>query len=97
MIIDFYHEQCLRFDQQVEELMRDPMHYFQFEQIADVYAAEWLNQFPKGTHCQVSGLDDGAEEYCIYVSFREQSLMIDYAQHIKLVHHDRCGHEHRLG
>lgn len=43
MIIDFYHEQCLRFDQQVEKLMRDPTHYFKFEQIADVYAAEWLN------------------------------------------------------
>lgn len=46
MIIDFQLEQQLRFDRQATVLLQQKASFFQFEQIADVYNAEWLKAFP---------------------------------------------------
>ncbi len=94
MIIDFQLEQQLRFDRQARVTTAAKGDFFQFEQIADVYNAEWLNAFPQGTQCSISGLDDGADEYGIQISYKHQSILIDYSQHIKLVHRDRDGVVH---
>ena len=96
MIIDFQLEQQLRFDRQAGFLLRQKASFFQFEQIADVYNAEWLKAFPQGTQCSISGLDDGADEYGIQISYKHQSILIDYSQAIKLVHRDRDGMVHSM-
>lgn len=96
MIIDFVMAQKIRFDDHVSQLMAQPEHYFYFDEMADVYTAEWLKAFPQGTHLSVSGLDDGAEEYCIQISYREQSLLIDYGEVLRVHHRDRFGQRHNL-
>lgn len=83
--------QKIRFDHHVSVLSAHPERYFSFDEIADVYAADWLKGFPQGTTCRVSGLDDGAEEYCIQIAYKDQSLLIDLSQPIKLIHRDRDG------
>lgn len=91
MLIDFVMAQKIRFDRHASVLCTHPERYFFFDEIADVYVADWLKGFPQGTTCRVSGLDDGAEEYCIQIAYKDQSLLIDLSQPIKLIHRDRDG------
>ena len=94
MLIDFVMAQKIRFDRHVSLLCSQPERYFFFDEIADVYAADWLKGFPQGTICSVSGLDDGAEEYYIQIAYKDQSLLIDYGRVLQMHHRDRHGQRH---
>ena len=61
-----------------EKIIRQPEHYLQFESVSDVYRAKWLDDFPVGTTWQVTGLDDGAEQFCLLIIYKNYQLMIDW-------------------
>lgn len=96
MLIDFLGEQQKQFDYAGLAVLQSPEQYLNFDSIADVYAAPWLHIFPKAVHLMVSGLDDGAEHFCIRVEFQKQYLHIDYANCIRVVLFDRFGKFHHL-
>ena len=79
MLIDFQYEQQKKFDVLALEILQHPKQFLNFDSISDFYRAPWLQQFPKGTQWSATGLDDGAEEYCICIEYKVQSLFIDYA------------------
>ena len=80
MLIDFHYEQQKKFDALVSEILQRPKAYLHFDSIHDFYQADWLRRFPKGTVWSVTGLDDGAEEYCICIEYKAHRLFIDYAE-----------------
>lgn len=77
VIIDFIQIQKQKFDTFVSQIMAEPIQFFDFDSVSDFYKAEWLNAFPQGTTWAVSGLDDGADEFCIQIQFKELVLNID--------------------
>ena len=68
----------------VRKLISTPEDYIQFESVSDFYKASWLNDFPQGTTWTVSGLDDGAEEFCILITYKNHNFMIDIADKIQI-------------
>ena len=77
MIIDFVQIQKQKFEELVEKIMAQPEQYLDFDSISDFYKAQWLDQFPQGTMWSTSGLDDGAEEFCIQIKYRELVFNIE--------------------
>ena len=96
MLIDFKLEQQKQFDVMAEKIYQAPEQFLNFAQLSDAYSSPWLQAFPKTTQLMVSGLDDGAEDYCMKLQFLAQYLQIDYAQQINVLWHDRFGQKHRL-
>ncbi len=94
MLIDFQHEQQKKFDALAFEILQQPSAYLSFDCISDFYQADWLQQFPKGTVWSVTGLDDGAEEYCIRIEYKTQFLWIDYAENRLSVLYEKAGEKH---
>ena len=86
MLIDFIAIQLQKFDLLAEKIVTSPEKYLQFESVSDVYKAEWLNDFPQGTTWAVTGLDDGAETFCLRVVYRNHFLYIDVAEQIYAFH-----------
>ena len=82
MIIDFIQIQKQKFDVIVSQIMAEPMQFVYFDSVSDFYKVDWLNTFPQGTTWAVSGLDDGADEFCIQIQFKEQVLYIDIEQDV---------------
>ena len=70
MIIDFVQIQKQKFEEIVERIMAQPEQYLDFDSVSDFYKAPWLDHFPQGTRWSTSGLDDGAEEFCIQIKYR---------------------------
>ncbi|RKG29900.1 hypothetical protein [Acinetobacter tianfuensis] len=91
MLIDFLTEQQKQFDRAAQAVLSSAERYLCFDSIADVYAAPWLANFPKAAQLSVSGLDDGAEQFCIRVQFDAQYMQIDYAESTHAVWLDRFG------
>jgi len=77
MIIDFVQIQKQKFEELVEKIMAQPEQYLDFDSVSDFYKAPWLDQFPQGTMWSTSGLDDGAEEFCIQIKYRELIFNIE--------------------
>ncbi|MBJ9986399.1 hypothetical protein IAE19_13250 [Acinetobacter sp. S40] len=75
IILEQHKQQC--FDQLAEKICQTPEHYLDFDSVSDVYKAKWLNDFPQGTTWAVSGLDDGAEEFCIIIQYKLKKLNIE--------------------
>lgn len=71
----FKQQQFIHF---AKKIIEQPEYYLDFESVADVYRAGWLEDFPKGTTWQVSGLDNGAEEFCLVIAYVGCQLSIDY-------------------
>lgn len=89
MMIDFIEIQKQKFDLVVQKIMAEPQKYVDFDSVSDFYKSTWLDDFPKGTVWTVSGLDDGAEEFDIYIEFRNHYLLISihsFQEKIKLSH-----------
>lgn len=87
MLIDFQYEQQKKFDALALDILQRPKHFLNFDCISDFYQAPWLQQFPTGTQWSATGLDDGAEEYCICIEYKAQSMFIDYAaQHLSVTY-----------
>ena len=89
MLIDFQLEQQKRFDAAAQRLLQQAQRDLQFDSMADFYRASWLTEFPQGTQWAVSGLDDGAEQYCIRIAYKTQYLLIDCGARLSAVHYDR--------
>ena len=70
MIIDFVQIQKQKFEELVEKIIAQPERYLDFDSVSDFYKAPWLDHFPQGTRWSTSGLDDGAEEFCIQIKYR---------------------------
>lgn len=66
--LEQYKQQC--FDQLATKICQSPEYYLDFDSVSDVYKAKWLNDFPVGTTWAVSGLDDGAEDFCISIQYK---------------------------
>ena len=94
MLIDFQLEQQKKFDALARRILDNLQAYLSFDSIADFYAAPWLQQFPRGTVWTASGLDDGAEEYCILIQYQVQHLRIDYGPQLAAALLDRQGVRH---
>lgn len=77
MIIDFVQIQKQKFEELVEKIMAQPEQYLDFDSVSDFYKVQWLDQFPQGTIWSTSGLDDGAEEFCIQIKYRELIFNIE--------------------
>ena len=77
MIIDFVQIQKQKFEELVEKIMAQPEQYLDFDSVSDFYKAPWLDHFPQGTRWSTSGLDDGAEEFCIQIKYRELIFNIE--------------------
>ena len=84
MLIDLIAVQLQKFDALATKIANCPDEYLQFESVSDFYKATWLNDFPKGTTWAVSGLDNGADEFCIRIIYRNHYLMIDVAEKIQI-------------
>lgn len=67
--------QC--FEQMFYRIQANPDDYLNFDHVSDVYKATWLDDFPKGTTWAVSGLDDGAEEFNLLISYKDKKIMIE--------------------
>ena len=63
-----------------EKIIQQPEQYLHFDSVADVYQARWLDDFPKGTTWQVTGLDNGAETFCLLICYQNCQLSIDYIE-----------------
>ncbi|MBI1450921.1 MULTISPECIES: hypothetical protein [Acinetobacter] len=96
MLIDFKLEQQKQFDMMAERIYQAPEQYLSFAQLSDAYSSPWLKVFPKTTQVMVSGLDDGAEQYCMKLQFLAQYLQIDYAEQMTVLWCDRFGKKHVL-
>lgn len=77
MIINFVQIQRQKFEELVEKIMAQPEQYLDFDSVSDFYKAPWLDYFPQGTRWSTSGLDDGAEEFCIQIKYRELVFNIE--------------------
>ena len=77
MIIDFIEVQKHKFAVLAEKIMAEPKQYLDFETVSDFYKATWLNDFPQGTTWLATGLDDGADEFCIQIKYKDQVLNIE--------------------
>jgi len=77
MIINFVQIQKQKFEELVEKIMAQPEQYLDFDSVSDFYKAPWLDHFPQGTRWSTSGLDDGAEEFCIQIKYRELVFNIE--------------------
>lgn len=77
MIIDFIQIQKQKFEELVEKIMAQPEQYLDCDSVSDFYKAQWLDQFPQGTIWSTSGLDDGADEFCIQIKYRELIFNIE--------------------
>lgn len=86
MMIDFIEIQKQKFDEVVQKIMAEPQKYLDFESVSDFYKSTWLDDFPKGTTWTVSGLDDGAEQFDIYIEYRNHYLSIHVQDEITLSH-----------
>ena len=74
MLIDLvaYQRQC--FLNIIDKVKQSPETYLNFEDIADVYHAKWLQTLPPMCRWYVSGLDDGAEEFYISIIFEDEKF-----------------------
>ena len=86
MIIDFIEIQTQKFNEIVQKIMAEPKKYLDFDSVSDFYKSTWLDQLPKGTTWTVSGLDDVAEEFDIYIEYRNHYLSIHIQDPIRLLH-----------
>ena len=86
MMIDFIEIQKHKFDQVVQKIMAEPQKYLDFESVSDFYKSTWLDDLPKGTTWIVSGLDNGAEQFDIYIEYRNHYLSIHIQDVITLSH-----------
>lgn len=77
MIINFVQIQRQKFEELVEKIMAQPEQYLDFDSVSDFYKAPWLDHFPQSTRWSTSGLDDGAEEFCIQIKYRELVFNIE--------------------
>ena len=77
MIIEFIQIQKQKFNVLVSQIMAEPKRFVYFDSVSDFYKVDWLHEFPQGTTWAVSGLDDGADEFCIQIQFKELVLYID--------------------
>lgn len=84
MLIDLVAVQLQKFDTLATKIVTSPEAYLAFESVSDFYKATWLNDFPQGTTWAVSGLDNGADEFCIRIAYRNHYLMIDVAEKIQV-------------
>lgn len=73
--LDEYKQQ--QFDDAATKMIAAPKKYLNFESVSDFYKAQWLDQFPVGTTVSATGLDDGAEEFCAVLQFKQQYLKFD--------------------
>ena len=83
-IVNFKQHQYAQFDALIQHLLSEPEQHFHFSCLQDVYAAEWITQLPKSATFQVSGLDDGAENYTVCVRLDAYVLMIDVQSEINI-------------
>lgn len=86
MVIDFIEIQKQKFDEIVQKIVAEPQKYVDFDSVSDFYKSVWLDDFPNGTTWSVFGLDDGAEQFDIYIEFRNHYLSISIQDQIKLSH-----------
>lgn len=77
MIIDFMQIQKLKFDELAQKIMAEPQRFIDFESVSDFYKADWLEALPKGTTWAVSGLDNGSDDFYIYLEFKDRFLSIE--------------------
>ena len=86
MLIDFVAIQLQKFDALARRISTTPEDYLQFESVSDFYKALWLNDFPKGTTWMATGLDNGAEDFCIRIEYRDRYLQIEITEQIKVLY-----------
>ncbi|MBJ9954878.1 MULTISPECIES: hypothetical protein [unclassified Acinetobacter] len=84
MLIDFVQVQKQKFENLAQNIVDRPDKYLDFDSVSDFYKAKWLNDFPQGTTWTVSGLDDGAEDFCIQIEYKNQFLWIEVQNVIKV-------------
>lgn len=84
MIIDFIQIQKYKFDELVNKIVAAPEIYLNFDSVSDFYKSKWLHEFPQGTTWGVSGLDDGAEQFCIHIEYKDHFLFIDVQDPIQM-------------
>ncbi|MCX5469571.1 hypothetical protein [Acinetobacter nematophilus] len=84
MLIDFVRVQKQKFENLAQNIVDRPDKYLNFDSVSDFYKVKWLNDFPLGTTWAVSGLDDGAEDFCIQIKYKNQFLWIEVQDVIKV-------------
>jgi hypothetical protein len=77
MLIDFIQIQKQKFEALALDIIAEPERYLDFDSVSDFYKVQWLNDFPQGTTWIVSGLDNGAEEFCIQIEYKDHFLFIE--------------------
>lgn len=75
-IIDFKTAQKAKFKLLALEIQHNPDDYLDFDHVADFYQAVWLQSFPKGTQYYATGLDDGAEEFYVKITYENYILSL---------------------
>lgn len=86
MLIDFVTIQLQKFDAVAKKIIATPEDYLQFESVSDFYKSSWLNDFPQGTTWMATGLDNGAEEFCARIEYRDHYLQIEITEQIKVLY-----------
>ena len=71
-----------KFDQVTAKIMADPESYLAFDSVSDFYKAEWLDEFPQGTTCSATGLDDGAEQFYAVIEYGNHYLYISRMERV---------------
>ena len=84
-ILDFNRHQLAKFDALATKIQTEPERYLDFESVSDVYKAKWLDDFPHGTTCSCTGLDDGADEFDVRIQYRNRVLKIAVATQVDVV------------
>ena len=65
-----YQHQC--FIDIINKIQQSPEIYLNFDTVADVYQAKWIQALPPMCTWYVSGLDDGADEFYISIGFADE-------------------------
>lgn len=79
-IIDFKAMQKKKFKTLALKIQHAPDDYLDFSNVADFYQAHWLQEFPQGTRCYATGLDDGAEEFYAKIEYEDYFLSVSCGQ-----------------
>lgn len=90
-LIDF---QEMRFLRLIQRLQEQPAFYLDFAHVADFYQAEWLGELPADACYYCTGLDDGAEQFDIMLSYGRHQLLIQIGNAIQVRYtQDKSGSE----
>ncbi|WP_445115193.1 hypothetical protein [Acinetobacter sp. WZC-1] len=82
MLMHLVEYQRQKFDEMAAKIVMRPEDYLNFDSVSDFYKAEWLAEFPQGTHWSVTGLDDGAAEFYVLIEYQHHYLKIHCAEQV---------------